>query len=198
MINAYKKYLEIIHERMLKKYFNQQKDYIFCKEGCSHCCEKGQYPFSALELKYLMLGYNKLSQEEKDIIQQKIEQIITNAKSAKNKVFLHECPFLINKKCSVYDYRGIICRTHGLLFFINNENGESINKIPYCVNYGLNYSNVYDKETKTISTELWGKSGIEEEPVAYNLSLKFLLNNVLTKELGLDFGEEKALVDWFK
>jgi Fe-S-cluster containining protein len=198
MLEKYRNYLNYIQERFLQKFFEQQKDYIFCKEGCSHCCERGQYPFSALELKYLMQGYNKLSQEEKDIIQKKIEQVVADAKTTKDEVYLHECPFLINKKCSVYEHRGIICRTHGILFFIPNEDGESTNKIPSCVNKGLNYSSVYDNETKTISTELWENSGIETEPVAYNLSLKSLLNNALTQELGLDFGEEKALVDWFK
>jgi len=197
MIEKYEKYLEIIGTRLLKKYFEQQKEYIKCKEGCSHCCETGQYPYSQVEFQYLMLGYETLSEEEKSIVQEKIKKVKKEKEEYTGEEFMHECPFLIDKKCSVYKYRGIICRTHGLLFFLINKDGESKNKIPHCVNLGLNYSNVYDEEKETISQELWEKSGIKEEPVAYNLSLKVLLNNGVTKELELDFGEEKALIDWF-
>ena len=31
--------------------------------------------------------------------------------------FIYECPFLINNRCCVYSYRGIICRTFGLAYF---------------------------------------------------------------------------------
>lgn len=197
MIEAYLKYLNILNERYFQKFFQQQKDYIFCKSKCSHCCEYGQYPFSELEFKYAMIGYNSLSDEKKLLIRKKVNEIKEKQISSNSQEFMYECPFLIDKLCSIYDYRGIICRTHGLMFFYEDENGESKSKAPKCMNIGLNYSNVYDAKNKTISLELWEKSGIKTEPIAYNLSLKFLLNNVLTKELGLEFGEEKALIDWF-
>lgn len=201
MIEKYEQYLELIDQRLLQKYFEQQKDYIKCKSGCSHCCESGQYPFSEVEFQYTMLGYDTLSEKEKNIIQKKVKKIKKDKEDSKingnDEEFMHECPFLIDKKCSVYKYRGIICRTHGLLFFVDDKEGKSKNKIPHCVHLGLNYSNVYDKSTGTISSELWEKTGIKNEPVAYNLSLKTLLNNGVTKELELKFGEEKALIDWF-
>lgn len=197
MITTYEKYLEIIHERMLEKFFNQQKDYVFCKSGCSFCCEKGQYPFSELEFKYVMIGYNNLNDETKLLILDKVKKVKEQQIGTNNEEFAYECPFLIDKMCSIYDYRGIICRTHGLMFYYQDENGESKSKAPKCISIGLNYSNVYDEKSKTISSEMWEKSGIEAEPISYNLSLKFLLNNVLTKQLELDFGEEKTLIDWF-
>lgn len=198
MIEKYETYLELIESRLLKKYFEQQKDYIFCKEGCSSCCESGQYPFSGLEYKYAMQAYEALDEQQKKIIQDKVKKIKKVRGNDELKDFMYECPFLIDKKCSIYNNRGIICRTHGLLFFLTDKDGNRSNKIPDCANYGLNYSNVYDDEKKTISQELWEKSGIETEPVAYNISLKTLLNNGATKELELEFGEEKALIDWFE
>lgn len=196
MITRYEKYLESISETLLK-FFEQQKDYIHCKFGCSLCCETGQYPFSALEFQYAMIGYNALSEDEKSIIDAKIKETKAQKELSTNKVFMHECPFLIDKKCSIYKHRGIICRTHGLMFFYEDENGEEKNKCPDCISKGLNYSEVYDKEQKIISMELWEESGIETEPLAYNLSLKVLLNSSLAKQLELDFGESKALIDWF-
>ena len=186
---------------MLKKYFEQQKEYLHCKPGCSSCCETGQYPYSEVEFQYLMLGYNTLSDYDKNIIQKNIEKIKKEYKAFKpnsdDELFMYECPFLVNKKCSVYRCRGLICRTHGLMYFMRDENGDSRNRIPHCVNLGLNYSNVYNKSEKMISQELWEKSGIKNEPVAYNLSQKALLKNGVTEELELEFGETKALIDWF-
>ncbi|MFA7659044.1 MAG: YkgJ family cysteine cluster protein [Candidatus Gastranaerophilaceae bacterium] len=196
MIEGYEKYLDKIGEH-LQKFFAQQKPYIFCKEGCSFCCEFGEYPFSEVEFQYAMKGYDTLSEKEKNIIQKKIEKIKKEKEKTATKEFMHECPFLIDKKCSIYKYRGIICRTHGLLFFTVDKNGESKNKVPKCVHLGLNYSSVYDEAKGIISSELWRKSGIKTEPVAYNIGRKTLLNNNIAKEFGLDFGEEKALIDWF-
>ena len=33
----------------LQKMFDNQAEFIKCKEGCSYCCEQGEYPFSELE-----------------------------------------------------------------------------------------------------------------------------------------------------
>lgn len=198
MLNLYEKYLSYVESTLLNKYFAQQKDYIFCKEGCDLCCKNGEYPFSDVEFKYLMLGFEFLDENTKNIIRAKIDDIKKQKETSTQKPFVHECPFLINKRCSVYAHRGLICRTHGLLFFITDENGKTKNKMPYCVNLGLNYSNVYDEKTKTISSELWEKSKIEAEPVAYNISLKALMKNEAAEYLGLEFKELRALIDWFE
>jgi len=193
----YEQYLGIISTRLIQKFFEQQKDYIHCESGCSLCCEYGQYPFSEIEFQYAMLGYNALSENEKRLIQEKVKKIKEVKIKSIDEEFMYECPFLIEKKCSIYKYRGIICRTHGLMFFLTDKDGEVKSKAPRCVHFGLNYSNVYDESTGKISLELWEKTGIKTEPIAYNLGLKFLLNNVVTEELELEFGEEKALIDWF-
>lgn len=195
MIEKYEKYLDNIGIS-LNKFFTRQKPYICCKEGCSLCCETGEYPFTKLEFQYAMIGYNELNEEEKDIIQKKIEQIKINKQKSTEKVFMHECPFLIDKKCSIYKYRGLICRNHGLLYYTTDINGKAIYSIPHCVRDGLNYSNVYDKTAGMISSKKWEETGIETEPVSYNVGLEFLLNNETTQALELDFGESKALIDW--
>ena len=115
-------------DKKLDEYFKSQAVFVCCKKGCSACCEKGDYPLSETELKYLMLGYSKLPNELKVLVQK-------NVKSIKKG---ESCPFLINKECAVYNYRPIICRVHGLAYLSNN-----IAKLPYCVNEGKNYSKVY-------------------------------------------------------
>ena len=53
-----------------------------------------------------------------------------------------QCPFLIENSCSIYPYRPIICRVHGLAYLCK----ENLVKVPYCANNGLNYKDVYKNE----------------------------------------------------
>jgi len=198
MIELYEKYLNNI-DVSINKFFAQQEPYIFCKEGCSLCCEKGEYPFSKLEFDFAMIGYNQLSEEEKKTIDLKAKQIKKDKAVFNDGKFLHECPFLINKRCSIYKYRGLICRNHGLLQYEQNDNDDKIDfRVPHCVENGLNYHTVYDEENESISSEKWKKSGIEVEPISFNISVNFLMTNDTVKALDLDFGESKALIDWFE
>ena len=54
----YLKYLEFIDSK-LHKFFERQKDYIFCKKGCAKCCKNAEFPYSLIELKYLLTGFLK-------------------------------------------------------------------------------------------------------------------------------------------
>jgi len=187
MIEKYEKYLEIVGS-YLDKYFKQQKPYIHCKEGCSLCCKCGEYPFTRLEMQYLMSGFMKLDEASKKTIREKISEL----KKEKQKTlengekFMYECPFLIDKRCSVYDYRGLICRNHGLMTMFTNKDKKETFQIPYCAREDLNYSIVYDKKRGTISKKLWRKSGIKQEPLSYNVGLDYLLNNEFTQNLNIN------------
>lgn len=193
-IEKYKIYLAYLSKK-LGTFFEEQAPYVFCKEGCSHCCENGEFPFSEIEFAYLVLGTQTLPLETQQLIEQNVIALKEEkAKHPSSKPFCHACPFLINKKCSLYEFRAIICRAHGLAFFGKNDNIL----VPACVHIGLNYANVYDFETKKISLEKYQKTGIKQEPLAHNVRLGFLTNNEITKELGLNFGEIKPLLDWFE
>lgn len=191
MIQKYEKYLDTV-QSYLKKFFEQQKPYIFCKEGCSICCETGHYPTSELELKYLDIGFSLLDDEKKKIVRDNIAKI---KKGIEDPGGYYRCPFLINSSCSVYKHRPIICRVYGLLFFLEDKDGNQHFKIPCCVSDGLNYSNVYDEKSMSISSEKFAKLGIKEEPLSYNVGLKYMLKNEFTE--GLEFGENKKMIDWF-
>ena len=158
-------YIDFLKEldKKLKKYYEQHKEHLHCCPGCSSCCESGDYPLSATELEYLMQGYAKLSDNEKRIVQNNIKNIVKGG----------ACPFLIDKKCSVYPYRPIICRTHGLAYLCKEETV----KVPYCANAGLNYSDVYSDGEIVIN------------PVMENLDSISLLKN-------FDCGEIRNLADW--
>lgn len=187
-ISNYMFYMAYLNKK-LEGFFAQQAPYIFCKKGCSKCCQNGEYPFSKIEFDYLMVGCLQLPIE----IQQKIKAKIKKIKDAKQKTY--ECPFLFNNSCSVYEFRGIICRSFGLMS-INNDGGFS--KIPFCAFKGLNYSNVVEHKTKIVSVEKFKKLGVEEEPLAYNVSYSFLTSPEIEKNFEINFGDKKPLIDWFE
>lgn len=195
MIRKYEKYLDFIGS-YLEKYFEQQKPYIHCKEGCSICCETGLYPLSKLEFDYLMVGMGLLNDTEKKQVLDNIQQTKKSCKSVDGKDVYYQCPFLLNKRCSVYNHRSIICRTYGLLQFVTDKDDKNSFHIPCCVTEGLNYSSVYDESTQTISVEKFLKLEIKEEPLSYYIGLKYLLDNEYTADL--EFGEVKNLINWFE
>lgn len=176
MLTRYERFLEKFDKR-LNRYFEEQCEFIKCKEGCSACCEVGEYPFSRLEAEYLMSGFIKLPSDAKEKIRQEIKRLkVENPK-------MYKCPFLINNQCSVYQYRGIVCRVHGLAWF----DGEKI-QLPYCVNKGLNYSKVFDRETG----EVFLPNAIQE-----HLRIDKILKSQEAEKFELECGEIRPLKDWF-
>ena len=188
----YKQYLNSI-QSLLDSYFEHQSDYICCKKGCAHCCEKGVYPYSELEFNYLMLGVLNLPDNKKIEIAKRIDELKKNYKDFKGDEFTHRCPFLDeDKTCTVYDYRGIICRNFGILQI--NDSGKVL--MPFCQELGLNYSTVYsDKERKFDFSHI-EELGYKHAPKPFPVSRNLLMDKDLFKDEPLDFGESKALIEW--
>ena len=185
MINRFRKYLEILDVR-LNNMFKKQAPFIKCKKGCTYCCKEGEYPLSELEYINIMLYYSKLPSNIKGQINQNIEKLIEEKREK-----FYECPFLINEECSIYPARPILCRTFGLISF--KKNG-GIPKMPFCVELGLNYADVYD--TEKLELTKCAKDGTE--PVAYNIDRRTLRNKEIQDLFDLYFGEDKSLIEWLK
>ena len=194
MIENYMAYL-IMLDKKLSGFFEKQKPYIFCKPGCSKCCENAQYPFSKIEFEYIKIGFNLLPYNLQEQVRQNVEKTLELKRNNKEKKFAYVCPFLINNMCSVYNYRGIICRTFGLM---NVDVGGDGSNIPFCAYDGLNYSNVFDREKQIISKEMYKKLGVEEEPCAFNVRYEFLTDPDFARGFGFEFGEIKPLINWFE
>ena len=192
-LELYKKYLNTVQD-FLDKCFEDQKEYISCKKGCAHCCEKGAYPYSQLEFDYLILGFFKMDLKEQQKVIKRIQDLKEEyARIEDKEKFMYRCPFLNDEKvCTVYDYRGVICRVSGLLKYGKNE--EIV--MPFCQSLGLNYSNVYNREEKMIDLNLIEKYGYKNRPKAYDLSFKTLMSKDLFKDVVIDFGEIKSLIEW--
>lgn len=187
-LRAYEYFITVITEE-IGKMFEYQKEYICCHNGCSGCCEQGMYPFAELEFEYLKQGYDELAPEIKEKVKANVQAL---KQEYKGEHFMYKCPMLIDGSCVVYKNRGMICRTFGLI----TENSEGNLTVPYCAGEGLNYSKVYDVESKKIYEEKVKELGYEVLPKAYNLSRKNLMNLSLAQNLQLDFGESRMLLEW--
>jgi hypothetical protein len=184
LLDNYEKFLEEF-DNLLEKMFEQQKQYIKCKKGCSICCEQGDYPFSQLEFTYLTEGFIKLPNETKIIVQKNILELLQQKKVYTGERFEHKCPFLINGECCVYKYRGIICRTFGLCYY---DDTKDYVRLPGCVHNGLNYAEVYDEKTQTLGIET--VSGM-------NLRIDKVLESQTAQKYGFDHGEIRPMLELF-
>ena len=71
MLENYEKYLNLITNK-IEGFFEKQKPYIFCKKGCAKCCEKGEYPWSEIEFKFIMKGFSLLDPSIQNEIKEKV------------------------------------------------------------------------------------------------------------------------------
>ena len=174
MLRKYEIFLKKVQNK-LDKYFKENSEHIHCREGCSNCCEIGEYPFSWIEMGYLMEGFSKLPEQVKTKVKTNFQEIKNKKDKFKGTRFEYQCPFLIDKKCCVYPNRGLTCRTHGLAYL---KKDGTVN-VPYCANQGLNYSDVFVNNIFSI------------EPIKENLNIDFILT-----DFDGEMGEIRPLIDW--
>jgi Fe-S-cluster containining protein len=75
-----------------------------CRKGCDQCC----------------MNFNLLPVE--------FYSILNSIKGKKIEIQLtgndEDCPFLVNHSCQIYEFRPLICRSHGLPILTMDEEGE--------------------------------------------------------------------------
>ena len=193
MLNNYKRYLNFLDEK-LEKFFESQKPFIFCKKGCAYCCKNSQFPYSLTEMQYLLSALDTLTEQQQKEIENNLSNILQQKKKYRGKKFRYDCPFLLNDECCVYDYRGVVCRTFGLMTQVENQKV----KAPFCSHLGLNYSNVLNLRNRTISPRKYKQLNTKKEPLGFNISYKYLTDIEFEAAFGFRFGEVKPLIEWFE
>lgn len=199
MLEKYEKHLNKITDE-INSCFEQQKEYIKCQKGCSICCSNGYYPISELEYSYIKKGLENFSKEEIEALQKKALDIFKQRKEflkthSEVKDFEYVCPFLKDNSCCVYQFRPLICRSHGLII---NEYYDSLyskktkSYMPHCVNLGLNYAQIYDIEKKAFCYEKVKELGLKTKPQAYYISCPDLMNSFEETT----FGDIRMIYEW--
>lgn len=82
--------------------------YVACKEGCSSCCHMNTmiYEHEAIHLA------NVTGRKMVHLVYRPLNEVFNRGKEFSGK----PCPFLVNEKCSVYEDRPLVCRTHHSLY----------------------------------------------------------------------------------
>jgi Fe-S-cluster containining protein len=113
------------------------RPYLQCKKGCSSCCENTQFKVRYIEALQLAKGFATLPADKQRTILENIGQESP------------DCPFLLDKCCSVYEYRPVLCRSFGMLIQIGEilgtcdlnfrdvKTGEPLKKLDLLPYYGL-------------------------------------------------------------
>lgn len=198
MLKNYLVYLEFITTK-IQKFFDEQQDFICCHKGCAKCCKKAQFPYSEIEFKLIYNGLLQLNPSLQKQILDKVDEIIKEKQEHNEKApdekFRYDCPFLINNECSVYQYRGLICRMFGLMTFTPDKDKKT--NIPFCAYEGLNYSSILEDIKNNVLDEKFLKQDNAEKLKAYNIEYETLIKEERAKDFGFEFGEVKPLIEWF-
>lgn len=191
-LQNYAIYLKFVQQE-LDKLFEKQKEYLCCDKGCGKCCKGGQFHYSEIEFMYLLTGYMQLDSEKQALIDERINKILEEKKKFTGETFKYDCPFLINEACSVYNYRGVICRSFGLM--IQDYTGK-IN-VPFCAYEGLSYSKVLDTKTNEISEEKVKQGGYKERPLGFNAGYHDLTSEEYANKFDVKFENKKPMIEWY-
>lgn len=199
MLEKYELHLNKISEK-IDSYFELQKEYIKCAQGCSICCSNSYYPITELEYSYIKKGLENFSKEEIEALRQKALDIFKQRKeflktNSEIKDFEYVCPFLKDNSCCVYNFRPLICRSHGLIineYYDSLYSNKTKSYMPHCVNLGLNYSQIYDTQKKAFTYEKIEALGLKTKPEAYDVSCSALMNSCE----GLNFGDVRMIYEW--
>ncbi|WP_439182205.1 YkgJ family cysteine cluster protein [Carboxylicivirga taeanensis] len=106
-LDNYKALLEEVDTTTLKLWDEHQNN-MACKKGCDMCCLN----FDVFPIEF-------------DYIKQQVEALYPDVLSQQAPEKLGEkCVFLNEHRCSIYEARPIICRTHGYPLLYMNEAGD--------------------------------------------------------------------------
>jgi len=102
------------------------KNYTLCKNGCDTCCMN----FSILPVEFYSI--RNLIKDKK-----------INIQHSNNP---DDCPFLIDHSCQIYEFRPLICRSHGLPILTMDEEGEEW-ELSFCpLNFTSNEDDYFTHE----------------------------------------------------
>jgi len=167
--------LKIIYNAMDKKYNEAAIYYGFTCKGCAdNCCRTRFYHHTLLEYLYLLQGYHTLSGERQKKINRRAFKVCKKTEEADTKAISVRvmCPVNLDGLCTLYAYRPMICRLHGIPHELHRP-GQNLLYSPGC--------------------EDFRKQSGEKEYFAFNRTRYYFKMAQLEKELKLTLGITKKI-----
>lgn len=118
-----------LFERMEKAYAAVADAYGFACAGCEdNCCLTRFYHHTLVEYLYLYQGYSKLPGAEQARLKQVADRVTREMTQAddRGEPARSMCPLNLEGRCTLYRYRPMICRLHGIPNEIQRPDGSSV------------------------------------------------------------------------
>jgi hypothetical protein len=109
--------LKEIYADMDRKYIEAAAYYIMDCTGClDSCCLTRFYHHTIIEYLYLLEGFNSLAIDKRTEIRQRAVEVCEKTVDSEGKgtPIRIMCPLNIDGLCTIYEYRPMICRMHGI------------------------------------------------------------------------------------
>ncbi|MBW1984772.1 MAG: hypothetical protein JRI53_08630 [Deltaproteobacteria bacterium] len=130
----FKKRLEELYRAMDSKYKAAADFYEFACTGCEdNCCFTRFYHHTFVEYFYILDGFEALEHEKSMEVKKRAGEVCkkSNAADEKGTPVRLLCPLNIDSLCSLYQYRPMICRLHGVPHELNTPE-RGISRTPGC------------------------------------------------------------------
>jgi len=122
------------YARMDQHYKEAAEHYGFGCAGCDeNCCQTRFYHHTFLEYLYLKMGYDRLGDDKRKVIAERSLTVVRKTRVIEERRMPVRlmCPLNFEGACSLYPYRPMICRLHGIPHELRKPGGE-IMKSPGC------------------------------------------------------------------
>ncbi len=109
--------IKALYAAMDRAYEEVASGYGFSCTGCAdNCCMTRFYHHTSIEYAYLLSGFFELSRNRQIVCLARADEYIRELDRAarENADFRHMCPVNDDGRCSLYAFRPMICRLHGI------------------------------------------------------------------------------------
>lgn len=103
----------------------RHNDHLRCSTGCDDCCQQ-ELNVCPVELAFIARTIEGMTKE----LQAQIERRLGSYDEADG-----DCPLLLQGRCLVYEARPLICRTHGLVLDLAEQDEKSQIELTCAFNY---------------------------------------------------------------
>jgi len=127
---------------MDRQYAEASKHYGFHCKGCEdNCCRTRFYHHTYLEYLYIHAGLKKLGNQRQRELQSRAAVVCRESAKADNKAMPVRlmCPLNSDGLCTLYRYRPMICRLHGISHELRKP-GQNVIRGPGCEMFDLQCS----------------------------------------------------------
>ncbi|SMC52384.1 Putative zinc-or iron-chelating domain-containing protein [Desulfocicer vacuolatum DSM 3385] len=143
--------LILLYEKMDAAWNETAEKYGFTCNGCSdNCCETLFFHHTHLEKAYLRQGFKRLPLSRRKEMKKKARHVIQTMAGAEEKkeALRIMCPANEKGRCTLYGFRPMICRLHGIPHELKRPGGQ-VTKGPGCLAGESRFSGRYHPFDRT-------------------------------------------------